>query len=86
MCDDRKIKMKGISKSQSKNIKFEEYKKCLDREEYQQECDNFIIRSTNHEKGLQKVKKNRHYLFSMINDAMKIILKVNHGVNNKKRL
>ena len=31
--DDSKNKLKGISKSQSKNFKFEEYKKCLDGEE-----------------------------------------------------
>ena len=31
--------MKGGSKSQSKHIKFEEYKKSLD-EEYQKKCDN----------------------------------------------
>ena len=55
--DDSKNKLKGISKSQSRNIKFEEYKKCLDGEEYQQECDNYIIRSNNHEMVLQKVKK-----------------------------
>ena len=55
--DDSKNKLKGISKSQSKNIKFEEYKKCLDGEDYQQECDNYIIRSINHEMVLQKVKK-----------------------------
>ena len=54
---DSKNKLKGISKSQSKNIKFEEYKKCLDGEDYQQECDKYIIRSINHEKVLQKVKK-----------------------------
>ena len=30
--DDSKNKLKGISKSQSKKIKFEEYKICLDRE------------------------------------------------------
>ena len=33
---DGKSKLKGISKSQSKNFKFEEYKKCLDGEDYQQ--------------------------------------------------
>ena len=41
---DCKNKFKGISKSQSKNIKFEEYKKCLDGEDYQQEGDNYFIR------------------------------------------
>ena len=33
--DDSKKKVKGISKSQSKHIKFEEYKKCLFGGEYQ---------------------------------------------------
>ena len=39
--NDSKNTLKGVSKSQSKNIKFEEYKKCLDGEEYQRE--NVII-------------------------------------------
>ena len=56
-------KLKSISKSQSKNIKFEEYKKCLDGEEYQQECDNYIIRSNNHEMVLRKVKKSTLSIF-----------------------
>ena len=55
--NDSKNKLKGISKSQPKNIKFEEYKKCLDGETYQQECNNYILRSINHEMVLQKVKK-----------------------------
>ena len=42
-------KTKVISKSQSKHIKFEEYKKCLFGEEYQKECNNYILRSINHE-------------------------------------
>ena len=40
--DDSKKKLKGISKSQSKNIKFEEYKKSLDGKEYQRECNIYI--------------------------------------------
>ena len=60
---DSKNKLKGISKSQPKNIKFEEYKKCLDGEDYQQECDNYIIRSINHEMVLQKVKKSTLSIF-----------------------
>ena len=55
--DDSKNKLKGISKSQSKNIKFEEYFNCLFGVKYQQECDNYIIRSINHEMYLQRVKK-----------------------------
>ena len=55
--NDSKNKLKGVSKSQSKNIKFDENKKCLDGEEYQRECKNYIIRSINHEMVLQEVKK-----------------------------
>ena len=55
--NDSRHKLKGVCKSQSKNIKFEEYKKCLDGEVYQRECNNFIIRSINHQMVLQKVKK-----------------------------
>ena len=55
--DDSKNKVKGISKSQSQNFKFEEYYNCLFGRKYQQECDNYIIRSINHEMYLQRVKK-----------------------------
>ena len=51
-----KIK-KGVSKSQSKHKKFEEYKKCLDGEEHQRQCDEKILRSINHDMYLQRVKK-----------------------------
>ena len=61
--DDSKNKLKGISKSQSKNIKFKEYKKCLDGEEYQRECNNYIIKSINHEMVLQEVKKSTLSIF-----------------------
>ena len=61
--DNSKKKLKGVSKSQSKNIKFEEYKKCLVGEEYQQECDNYILRSINHEMVIQKVKKSTLSIF-----------------------
>ena len=55
--DENKNKIKGISKSQSKHINFEEFYNCLFGGEYQKECDNFIIRSLNHEMYLQKVRK-----------------------------
>ena len=55
--DENKNKIKGISKSQSKHIKFEEFYNCLFGEEYQKECDIYIIRSINHEMVLQEVKK-----------------------------
>ena len=64
--DDSKKKLKGISKSQSKNIKFEEYYNCLFGEKYQQECDNYKIRSINHqlnEMYLQRVKKSTLSIF-----------------------
>ena len=47
-CKDKeedKNKLKGISKSQSKNIKFEEYKKCLNGEKFENECFNYILKS-----------------------------------------
>ena len=61
--DDIKNKLQGFSKSYSKNIKIDGYKKCLNGEEYQQECDNYIIRSLNHEMYLQRVKKSTLSLF-----------------------
>ena len=54
---DSKNKVKGVSRSQSKSIKFEENRKCLDGDEYQRECITYIIRSINHEIVLQEVKK-----------------------------
>ena len=57
--DDSKNKWKGICKSQSKNIKFEEYKKCFDDENFEQDCDKYVIRSLNHEMYLQRGKKSR---------------------------
>ena len=61
--DENKNKIKGISKSQSKHIKFEEYYNCLFGGEYQRECNNYIIRSINHEMILQEVKKSTLSMF-----------------------
>ena len=47
--DENKNKIRGNSKSQSKHFKFEEYYNCLFCNEYQKECDIYIIRSLNHE-------------------------------------
>ena len=55
--DENKNKSQGCSKSQSKHLKFEEYYNCLFDREYQKECNNYIIRSINHEMILQEVKK-----------------------------
>ena len=56
-------KLKGISESQSKNIKFEEYKNCLDGKEYQKHCNKYVLRSINHEMHLQE-KKSTLYQFN----------------------
>ena len=61
--DENKNKIKGISKSQSRHIKFEEYYNCLFGKEYQKECNNYIIRSINHEMVLQEVKKSTLSIF-----------------------
>ena len=61
--DENKNKIKGISKSQSKHIKFEECYNCLFGKEYQRECNNYIIRSINHEMVLQEVNKSTLSLF-----------------------
>ena len=58
-----KKKLKGISKSQSKNTKFEEYKKCLDGMENRRECNIYTLRSINHEMYLQEVKKSTLSIF-----------------------
>ena len=44
-------------KVQSKNIYFEEYYNCLFGGDYRRECENFIIKSINHDMFLQKVTK-----------------------------
>ena len=60
---ENKNKIKGISKSQSKHIKFEEYYNCLFGKDYQKECNNYIMRSINHEMVLQEVKKSTLSIF-----------------------
>ena len=61
--DDGKNKLKCVSKSQSKHIKSQEFKKCLDGEEYHRECNSYLLRSTNHEMRLQEVKKSTLSIF-----------------------
>ena len=65
--DKNTKKLKGILKSYSKKFKFEKYKKCLDGEKYQQECDNHLLRSVNHEMYLQKVKKSTFFFDDEMN-------------------
>ena len=61
--DDKKDKLKGISKSPSKQITFEEYYKFLFGGEYQKECDNYIIRSIIQEMYPQQIIKSTLFLF-----------------------
>ena len=56
--NEDKNKLKGITKTQTNNIKFEEYYNCLFGNDYKKECDNFVIRALNHEIYMQKVTKN----------------------------
>ena len=58
-----KNKLKGISKSQSKYIKFEEYKICLDGEEFENECINYILKSSNHNMYMQGIRKTALSIF-----------------------
>ena len=65
-CKDKiedKNKLKGISKSQSKNIKFEEYKISLDGEELENESINYILKSINHDMHMQGIKKTTLSIF-----------------------
>ena len=56
-------KLKGIYKSQLKHIKFEEYKKILDGENYQNESYEYIFRSINKAMYLQALKKSTKSTF-----------------------
>ena len=56
-------RLKGVSTTQSKHFEFEEYYNCLFGGEYEKECDNYIIRSRNHEMYLQEVKKSTISVF-----------------------
>ena len=64
--DDSKNKLKGICKTQSKHIKFEEDKKSLYDEKYQSQCNNYILRSINYEMQLQEIKNSRLSIFDHI--------------------
>ena len=62
-------KLKGISKPLSKLFKFEEYRKRLDGEDYQKECNKHLLRSFNQEMYLRKLK-NPHYHYLMFKDVI----------------
>ena len=74
--NDSKNKLKHFSKCQPKHIKFEEYKKFLDEEDYQRECNNYIFRPINHEMHIQEVKKSTLSIF----DDNRIFLKNKEGL------
>ena len=54
--DESKSKLKGVSNFQSKQINFEEYKKCLYEDVYQKEYDVCTTRSLCHATYLQQIK------------------------------
>ena len=58
-----KNKLKGVSKSRSKNINFEEYKIYLDGEENGNVCCNYKLKSINHEVNMQEIKKSPLSIF-----------------------
>ena len=60
--------MKGTSKSQTKNNKFEDYKICLDGEENENECSNYLLKLINHDIYLQETRKST---FSIFDDKRK---------------
>ena len=65
-CKDKeedKNKLKGISKSKSKSIKFEEYKKCLNGEKFENECVKYILKSSNHDMYIRGTKKTTLSIF-----------------------
>ena len=49
--------IKCVSKFFPRNPNNFEYKKCLDGNDYQKECDNITIRLNNHEMYTQRVQK-----------------------------
>ena len=61
--DKNTKKLKGISKSQSENIKFEGYYRCLFGGKYQNKSDNSLNQLIFHEMYLQKAAKNSLYSF-----------------------
>ena len=61
--DDGKNKLKGVSKSQSKNPKFEECKKSSDGGKDQEECNIYLLRSINHEMHLEEIEKSTLSIF-----------------------
>ena len=54
--DESKNKLKRISKSQPKQIEFEEQKNCLFGKIYQEDSKNYVFRSINHGVHLQEKK------------------------------
>ena len=65
--------MKGVSKSQTKYKKFEDYKKKFGWKKYQREFNNYILRSIDHEMYLQEVKKST---LSIFDDKRKFLSKL----------
>ena len=56
-------KVKGVSRSYSKNFRFQEFLNCLYGGEFLKECDNYFLRSVNYDMYLQRVKKSTLSIF-----------------------
>ena len=56
-------KSKSVFKSQSKHIKFEDYKTCLDGEENENVCSNYNLKSINHKMYMQEIIKSTLSIF-----------------------
>ena len=58
-----KNKLKGISKSQSKNFKFQEYYNCFCGKKFMRDCEIYSLRQINHDMKMQKVNKRTLFFF-----------------------
>ena len=61
--DDNKNILKGVFESQSKHIKFDQYKKCLDDKKYQEQYEVYLLRTVNHEMYLPQIIKSTLSVF-----------------------
>ena len=61
--DGNDNKYKGICKGHKKEIPFDQYYKCFKKETYDKQCEQFCIRSHDHEIYLQQITKKSMSLF-----------------------
>ena len=71
--DDSENRLKGVSKSQTKNIIFVESKNCLDGQEVENECEYYFFKSIIRYMYLQKIRKSTLSLFDDKRNYLDII-------------